>query len=74
MTDDYVAPTEEYGTPIPPIEEPKSRGSRIWIIIVVVLLVLCCCCIGISALFYFVLGDPLMEALNVYALPTMLLP
>ena len=66
MTDDYVAPTQEYGTPIPPIEEPKSSGSKIWLIIVVVLVVLCCCCVGFAALMYYVVGDMLMDMFGFY--------
>ena len=79
MTEDFVAPTEElepeeYGTPIPPIEEPKSQGSRIWIIVLVVILVICCCCVGGTALVYFYLGDLIMEGLGFYYfLPTLLL-
>ena len=74
MTDDYVAPTEEdYGTPIPPIEEPQ-KSNRIWIILVVVLVALCCCCVAVAALTYFYLGDMLMESLGVYTLSPLLLP
>ena len=74
MTDEFVTPTEEYGTPIPPIEEPEGRGNRIWIILLIVVLVLCCCCIGGSLLVYFYLGDALMESLGVYLLAPVLLP
>jgi hypothetical protein len=74
MTDDYVAPTEDFGTPIPPIEEPKSQGSKIWIILVVVLVALCCCCVVSIAVTYFWLGDALMESLGVYLLAPALLP
>ncbi len=73
MTDEFVTPTEDYGTPIPPIEEPEGRGSRFWIILVVVLAVLCCCCVGFVLLFYFYLGDYLMEWLDLYSLAPMLL-
>ena len=74
MTDDYVAPTEVYGTPIPPIEEPKKGGTNIWIILVVVLVALCCCCVIFTSLMYFVVGDAIMKSFNVYSLAPMLLP
>ena len=74
MADEFVNPTEEYGTPIPPIEEPEGRGNRIWIILAVVVLVLCCCCIVSAYIFYQYLGDPLMEWLGVYSLAPVLLP
>lgn len=74
MTDEYVEVVEEYGTPIPPIEEPKGGGSKIWIILLVVVLVLCCCCVLVSALLYFVVGDAIMETMGVYSLAPMLLP
>ena len=73
MTDDYVEPVEEYGTDIPPIEEPQNN-NRVWIILVVVLVALCCCCVVVSALMYFVLGDVLMESLGLYTLAPLLLP
>ena len=75
MTDEYVeaTPTEDYGTPIPPIEEEKGGGSKIWIILIVVLLVLCCCCVVVAALMYFVVGDIILETLELYTLAPMLL-
>jgi len=66
--------SDEYGTPIPPIEETQtSNNSRVFIIIAIVLVVLCCCCIGVSALFYFVLGDPLIEVIDEFTWAPMLL-
>ena len=38
---------EDFGTPIPPIEEPKKNNTTM-IIIVVVLVILCCCCVVFS--------------------------
>jgi hypothetical protein len=67
MNDEY-----EYGTPIPPIEEPQGgKDKRIWIILAVILIVLCCCCVGIALIMYFVVGDQLMEFIYNYTwLPT----
>ena len=62
--------TEEFGASTP-LEEPKKNNKTI-IIIVVVLLVLCCCCVAVAALLYFVLGDAIMQALNMTALPAYL--
>ena len=74
MTDDYVEPVEEYGTDIPPIEEPQSK-NRIWIILIVVLVALCCCCVVVSAVVMYQWGgDMLMENLGLYTLAPLLLP
>jgi len=74
MTDDYVAPTEEYGTPIPPMEEEKGSNNKLWIIILVVVLILCCCCILFSIITYQFLGDLLLEAFGLLLMPAMWLP
>ena len=65
---------EEFGTPIPPIEEPQGgKNNRTWIIIIVVLVVLCCCCLVVALLFYFVLGDPLLQYIEDYSWMPLLL-
>ena len=82
MTDDFVAPTEavetpveDYGTPIPPIDEGQDKGSRIWLIIVIVLVVLCCCCVVGALLMYFVVGDIMLDVVeDLYFLAPVLLP
>ncbi len=42
-----------------------GKSNKTVAIIVAVLLVLCCCCIGVVLLFYFVLGDMILEALDI---------
>jgi hypothetical protein len=62
---------DEYGTPVQPLDDhleaaPQKNNSRNTILIVVaVLVVLCCCCVGVGLLFYYVLGDMLLEALDI---------
>ena len=47
MTDNFgTIPVQDYGTPIPPVEEPpKKSNNTVLIIVIVVLIVLCCCCV-----------------------------
>jgi len=40
--------SEDFGAPIPPMEEPKSRNTIV-IIIAILVLVMLCCCIAIVA-------------------------
>jgi len=37
--------TDDFGTPITPVAEPKKNTTLI-IVIVVVLILLCCCCVA----------------------------
>jgi len=55
--------SEDFGTPITPMEEPKKKTNTTTIIIIVVLAILCCCC-AVVLLFYFYLGDILLEWLK----------
>ncbi len=52
-------PGDPYGA-YPP---PKKRMSTGLIVLVVALLLLCCCC-AFGALFYFVLGDAITDAIG----------
>lgn len=62
---------EDYGAPVQPIDEyqgaaPQKNSSRnVVLIVVAVLVVLCCCCVGVGLLFYYVLGDMLLETLDI---------
>jgi len=65
---------QDYGTPIPPIEEypaqPEKKRNTTLIIIIVALVVLCCCCVLISlfgGLWLWNNGDQFIEGVN--ALP-----
>lgn len=54
--------SEEFETPITPMQEPKKRNTTL-IILIVILVLLCACCAFIL-LFYFYLGDLLLEWLD----------
>ncbi len=62
---------DEYGTPVQPMDDhleaapQKSNSKNVVLIVVAVLVVLCCCCVGAGLLFYYVLGDMLLEALDI---------
>lgn len=47
---------QNFGTPIPPVEEylpePKKKSNLVLIIVIVLLLVLCCCCMIMGGAFY----------------------
>ncbi|MCC7130231.1 MAG: hypothetical protein B6D39_00755 [Anaerolineae bacterium UTCFX2] len=65
---------QDYGTPIPPIEEypaqPVKKKNTTLIIIIVVLVVLCCCCVvfgGGGGWWLYNYGDQFIEGVN--ALP-----
>jgi len=56
---------QNYGTPIPPLEEapPQPKKGPNWlIIIIVVLVVMCCCCavVGGAGYWLYYNGDQLM--------------
>jgi len=36
--------SDDFGTPISPVEEPKKKNTTLIIIIVVALIIVCCCC------------------------------
>ncbi|MBN2147919.1 MAG: hypothetical protein JW726_11045 [Anaerolineales bacterium] len=36
--------TDDFGTPITPVAEPKKKNTTLIIVIVVLLIILCCCC------------------------------
>lgn len=65
---------DDYGAPVQPMDEPlgaapqKSNSKNIVLIVVAVLVVLCCCCVGVGLLFYYVLGDMLLETLDIQVL------
>lgn len=70
---------EDYGTPVQPLDEKletppqKSNSKNIILIIVAILVILMCCCVGVALLFYYVLGDMLLEALDIQVwLPTLI--
>lgn len=62
---------DNYGTPVQSMDDAfeaapqKSNSKNIILIVVAVLVVLCCCCVGVGLLFYYVLGDMLLEALDI---------
>jgi hypothetical protein len=49
----------QVGTPITPVDEPKK--SRTGLIIGIVIIVILCCCCGSIAIFYYWLGDILVD-------------
>lgn len=54
--------TEDFGTPITPVEQPKKNHTVLIIVIVVILVLFCCCCIaGILA---WNLGDQVIYQLQ----------
>ncbi len=61
--------SEDFGTPIPPIEEPKSRNTTVIIIAAVVLVMLCCCCAIIAGGWYLYLYGDQIFGLALQALP-----
>jgi len=55
---------EEFGPPVPPLEEaPAKKSNTTLIIVIVVLVVLCCCCVvfGSSLSWLWFNGDQLIE-------------
>ena len=38
--------TDDFGTPITPVAEPKKKNTTLIIVIVVILVLLCCCCVA----------------------------
>jgi hypothetical protein len=73
MSDMYGTTPVEYGTPIPPLEEPPKKSNTTIIIVVVVLVLLCCCCIAFFLIMYFWLGDILMNSLNLGWAPLLMM-
>jgi hypothetical protein len=63
MDQDYQSYSETGVEELPPA--PQKKGPNIIMIVVVVLLLLCCCSIVFLALFYFVLGDMITDALGI---------
>ena len=55
--------SEDFGTPLTPMEEPKKKSNTTLTIVIVVLAILCCCC-AVVLLFYFYLGDILLQWLK----------
>ena len=43
--------TQDFGTPVSPIDQPKKSNSTL-IIVIVVLVVLCCCCAVVAGAAY----------------------
>ncbi|MGW8251234.1 MAG: hypothetical protein ACWGO1_11375 [Anaerolineales bacterium] len=58
--------TDEFGTPMTPVQTPPSRNSTPIIIAVVVLVVLCCCCVLIGGGLAWTFGDAVMHSFGVY--------
>jgi len=53
---------EDFGAPIPPIDEPKRNNNTIMIIVIVVLVLLCCCCaVALGAWWLWNNGDALLN-------------
>lgn len=62
---------QDFGTPIPPIEElppqPEKKRNTTLIVVVVILVVLCCCCMiaaALSGAWLWNNGDQLLEDLT----------
>ena len=55
--------SEDFGTPITLMEEPKKKSNTTLTIVIVVLAILCCCC-AFVLVFYFYLGDILLKWLQ----------
>jgi flagellar basal body-associated protein FliL len=54
--------SEDFGTPLTPMEEPKKSNTTLIIVIVVLAILLCCCaCVLLS---YFYLGDMFLQWLG----------
>ena len=50
--------TDDNGTHLPPVAEPKKRNNTAIIIVVILaVLILCCCCIAVSIWLLWVNGD-----------------
>jgi hypothetical protein len=49
----------DFETPITPIDEPKR--SRTGLIVGIIVLVIICCCCGTIAIFYFWIGDMIVD-------------
>ena len=61
--------TEATGAPLPPEAAPNKTNS--WIIAIVVIVVVCCGCFGVIGLI-FGFWDPIMQALGLSALQSVL--
>jgi hypothetical protein len=44
--------SDDFGTPITPLEEPKKKNNTMLIIAIVVIVLLCCCCAAGGAIWY----------------------
>jgi len=60
MAETYQAP---YAEPSFEPPAPKKQTNTV-LIIVIVLLLLCCCCLGVAAIFYFWLGDIILNSIQ----------
>jgi hypothetical protein len=50
--------TDDMGTPLPPVAEPKKRNTvAIIIVIILAVILLCCCCLAASAWLLWNNGD-----------------
>lgn len=54
--------TDDFGTPITPITEPKKRNTTWVIVLVVILILLCCCCVALGLAWQF--GDQIIFQLQ----------
>jgi hypothetical protein len=57
--------SDEFVTPVPPIEEPAKNNNTILIIIVIALLIFCCCCAIIAGSLSWVFGDLFLDEFNI---------
>lgn len=64
MTEDFEPITTSLDD-LPDAGPVQGKSNKTVAIIVAVLLVLCCCCVGVVLLFYFVLGDMILQALDI---------
>ena len=58
--------TDDFGTPITPIESPPKRNNTPLITAIIVLVVLCCCCVIIAGGLAWNFGDAVLRSLGVY--------
>jgi len=64
MSDDFEPFTTTLDD-LPDAGPVKGKTNKTVAIIVAILVVLCCLCIGVLLLFYFVLGDMILDALGI---------
>lgn len=63
--------SEDFGTPITPMEEPK-KNNTVLIIAIVVIVLLCCCCAIVGAGYYLYINGDQIFNLNTSMIPVLL--